>query len=92
MTSASDSPEQTGAPRKKGGIKLPTKSNKVGWFMPMLESMSERDELSEVVKNRVVKSCELMDAGVHLFANAFVNQDGAADLMTKYEGVDAEAL
>ena len=92
MTSASDSPEQTGAPRKKGGIKLPTKSNKVGWFMPMLESMSERDELSEVVKNRVVKSCELMDAGLNLFANGFVKHHNAVDVMAAHEGMDAEAL
>ncbi len=92
LTSSADFSDQPGTPKKKGGIKLPTKSTKVGWFMPMLESLAERDELNEVVKNRVVKSCELMDAGVHLFANGFVKQDGAADLMTKYEGVDAEAL
>ena len=93
LTSSADFPNQPGTPtKKKGGIKLPTKSTKVVWFMPMLESLAERDELNEVVKNRVVKSCELMDAGVNLFANGFVKQDGAADLTAKYEGADAEAL
>lgn len=40
--------------------------------MPMLQSLADKDELNEVVKNCVVKSCELMDAGVPLHLNGFV--------------------
>ena len=47
---------------KKPTIKLGTKSQHAGYFMPMLESFASREGLNEVVKNRVVKSCDLLDA------------------------------
>lgn len=53
--------------------------------MPMLENLSSRDELNEVVKNRVVKSCELMDAGVSLFANGFKKTHDAAQILKEHE-------
>lgn len=43
-------------------VKLATKSAHASYFMPMLQSLADKDELNEVVKNCVVKSCELMDA------------------------------
>ena len=77
-------------PAKK--IKLATKSENVQCFMPMLASFDERDELNEVVKNRIVKSCELKDSGVSLHANGFVKENSASDLMEKYGPYDDEAL
>lgn len=35
--------------------------------MPMLESFAARDGLNEVIKNRVSKACDLLDAGVPAF-------------------------
>ena len=82
--------------RKK--IKLPTKSPQVECFMPMLVSFAERDELNEVVKNKIAKSCELVESGTSLHANGFVKKNYAADLMAEYgetapeylEAMDAE--
>ena len=50
----------------------------------MLEGLAARDELNEVVKNRVVKACELMDAGKNIFANGFVKEDYTIAIMNKY--------
>ena len=58
----------------------------------MLQSLAARDELNEVVKNRVVKSCEILDAGASLFANGFVKEDDAAVVMAENESKDADAL
>ena len=60
--------------------------------MPMLESFADRDELNEVVKNRVVKSCELLDAGVALHANGFVKEHDIADIMATYVASTEEDL
>ena len=56
---------------KKQKIKLNTKSQHAAYFMPMLEGFAQRDMLNEVIKNRVVKACDLLDAGVPLFPNDF---------------------
>ncbi|EGY24225.1 lysyl-tRNA synthetase [Desulfovibrio sp. A2] len=58
----------------------------------MLESLEARDELNEVVKNRVVKSCELLDDGVSLYPNGFVKQHDVAAISAEYEGLTAEEL
>ena len=76
--------------RKK--IKLPTKSEHAAGFMSMLESFVLRDELNEVVKNKVAKSCDLKDMGVSLHANGFVKEHYATELAEKYSGHDADAL
>ena len=60
--------------------------------MPMLASFDNRDELNEVVKNKVVKSCELKDADISLHANGFVKEDNAADILEAYGGCDEESL
>ncbi|CAK7003692.1 MAG: Lysine--tRNA ligase [Desulfovibrio sp.] len=76
--------------RKK--IKLPTKSAKAECFMPMLVSFAERDELNEVVKNKIAKSCELLESGISLHANGFVKKNHAAELMEHYEEAAPESL
>lgn len=60
--------------------------------MPMLESLAARDELNEVVKNRVVKSCEILDAGAKLYANGFVKKHDAAAVLAENKDRDAGAL
>jgi lysyl-tRNA synthetase, class II len=52
-------------------IKLPIKSPHVDYFQPLLENLQAREELNEVMKNRVSKACQLMDDGVNLFPNDF---------------------
>ncbi|MCG8533375.1 MAG: lysine--tRNA ligase [Desulfovibrionales bacterium] len=58
----------------------------------MLESFVERDELNEVVKNRVAKSCDLLDAGVSLYPNGFKKEDDFSQIRAEYEGLNAEEL
>jgi lysyl-tRNA synthetase class 2 len=60
--------------------------------MPMLERFAERDELNEVVKNRVAKSCELVDAGVKLFANGFRQANHIDDVLARFGEADDTAL
>lgn len=60
--------------------------------MPMLKSLAARDELNEVIKNRVVKSCEILDSGTSLFANGFIKEHNAASVLLANENKDAEAL
>lgn len=94
--SSSDIPPKPGsgqrpAPRKPA-IKIASKSPQVCYFMPMMESFAARDELNEVVKNRVVKSCEILDGGSSLYANGFVKQDSAALIISENESKNAETL
>ncbi|MDR0339256.1 MAG: lysine--tRNA ligase [Desulfovibrio sp.] len=58
----------------------------------MLESLAARDELNEVIKNRVVKSCEILDAGSNLYGNGFVKRDNAADVLRENEEKSAEQI
>ena len=87
---ASDNQNSSG--KGRGAVKIASKSAHAPYFMPMLQSLAARDELNEVVKNRVVKSCEILDAGASLFANGFVKEDDAAIVMAENEGKDADAL
>ena len=73
-------------------IKLGTKSPHVDYFMPMLQALAARDELNEVIKNVVVKSCDLLDAGVKLHPDGFVKEHDAGMLRAAYEGYDAQEL
>ncbi len=81
---------QESSNRKK--IKLPTKSEHSAYFMPMLTRLDERDELNEVIKSRVAKSCDMMDAGVPLFPNRFNKEIDVAEIQAGYEGLEAEEL
>lgn len=56
----------------------------------MLRSLAAREELNEVVKNRIVKSCEILDAGASLFANGFVKEHDALSLLQESEEAGAE--
>ena len=90
--SSSSSQNNPGKEQGKAPVKIASKSPHAACFMPMLASLAARDELNEVVKNRVVKSCEILDAGTSLFANGFVKEDDAASVMAENEGKDAETL
>ena len=76
----------------KGTVKIASKSANAPYFMPMLESLSARDELNEFIKSRVVKSCEILDAGTSLFANGFVKQHDAAFVLAENESKTPEEL
>jgi lysyl-tRNA synthetase class 2 len=73
-------------------IKLPTKSIHADKFIPMLENFAVRGELNEVVKNRVAKACELLDAGTTLFANGFRKTQQAGELSARYAECDTATL
>jgi lysyl-tRNA synthetase class 2 len=46
-----------------------------------------------VIKNRVGKACEILDSGLSVFANGFVKEHNAADLLAAYGEVrDGEVL
>ena len=77
---------------KKSRVKLATKSAQAAYFLPMLESMAERGDLSEVSKNRVVKACELLDNGKRIYANGFVKSHQAGQLGADYDQADDETL
>ena len=76
----------------KPAIKLGTKSQHVGYFMPMLESFAAREGLNEVVKNRVVKSCDLLDAGVPLFPNDFRKEHNVTWVLDKFGALEGDSL
>lgn len=78
--------------RKANAVKIATKSPNAAYFSHMLQSMSEKDELNEVIKNRVVKSCDIIDSGVKLYANGFIKTDYAADILSKHADIYEEAL
>ena len=58
----------------------------------MLESFAVREGLNEVVKNRVVKSCDLLDAGVPLFPNDFRKEHDVAWVLEKFGALEGEDL
>ncbi|MDR2056477.1 MAG: lysine--tRNA ligase [Desulfovibrio sp.] len=60
--------------------------------MPLLESISAREGLNEVLKNRVSKACDLLDAGVPLFPNNFRKQHHIAFVLERFGTADAETL
>lgn len=73
-------------------VKLATKSAHAAYFMPMLQSLADKDELNEVVKNCVVKSCELLDAGVPLHPDGFIKEHDAGALRAEYEAYSSAEL
>lgn len=77
---------------KKPAVKLGTKSKYAGYFMPMLESFAAREGLNEVVKNRVVKACDLLDAGVPLFPNDFRKEHSIVWVLDKFGDLEGDAL
>ncbi len=81
---------QKKSPRKP--VKLATKSPNAAYFAPMLESLAQKDELNEVVKNCVVKSCDLLDAGVPLYPNGFEKKDDAGSIRAVYEAYEGDEL
>ena len=82
--------ESTKEKAKKPKIKLGTKSPHAEYFMPMLESFAASDNLNEVIKSRVAKSCDILDSGVPLFPNDFRKEHDVAWVEQTY-GVLPEA-
>ncbi len=77
--------------KRPAPVKMPTKSPQVEKFMPMLTRFAERDELNEVIKNRVAKSCEYLDEGIPLYPNDFDKKNSIADALA-FEDRDEAAL
>ena len=85
-------PQKPGQGKRKPTVKLGSKSPHADYFMPMLQSLAERDELNEVIKNRIVKSCEILDAGTQLYANGFARIDKAAAVIAESDAKCSEDL
>ncbi len=73
-------------------IKLASKSKHVAYFQPLLQSMDKHNELNEVIKNCVSKSCDLLDLNVQLYPNDFRKQDDAAAIHAEFQASSAEEL
>ncbi|MDR1856868.1 MAG: lysine--tRNA ligase [Desulfovibrio sp.] len=58
----------------------------------MLESLAAQDDLNEVIKNRVVKSCDLLDAGVPLFPNTFDRRHHVSQILDRHGESTPETL
>ncbi len=84
--------ENKGQQPKRKAVKIASKSPHVAYFSSMLESFAARDDLNEVVKNRVVKACDLLDAGVALYPNDFQKKDVIEEVLQNYGGYDVDAL
>jgi lysyl-tRNA synthetase class 2 len=78
-------------PRRRD-FKLPVKSDKVERFHPLLEALANRDELNEVLKNRVAKAVQLLDGDIPLYPNDFVKNDDIGRTMADHDSLDEEAL
>ena len=78
-------------PRRRD-FKLPVKSDKVERFYPLLEALANRDELNEVLKNRVAKACQLLDGNIPLYPNDFVKTSDIGRSMADHDSLDEEAL
>lgn len=76
----------------KPKVKLATKSSHAQYFMPMLESFAIRDDLNEVIKNRVSKACDLLDCGCRLFPNDFRKQHSVEWVNSSFDHLDSEQL
>jgi lysyl-tRNA synthetase class 2 len=74
------------------GTRLAGNSPHRGYFMPMLEHLAQRDELNEVIKNRVVKACEILDSGAALYSNGFRKENEAAEILSANENLGEEDL
>lgn len=77
---------------KKPVVKLGSKSSHAAYFMPMLESFAARDDLNEVIKNRVSKACDILDAGVPLFPNDFRKEHAVSWVLEKFGELGDNAL
>ncbi|WP_072697967.1 lysine--tRNA ligase [Desulfovibrio litoralis] len=56
----------------------------------MLQNFAKRNELNEVLKNRVSKSCELLDNNVKLYSNGFEKIHHATDILQYSDKTDEE--
>ncbi len=61
-------------------------------FKPLVDALSARDELNDVLKVRIDKACALLDGDVHLYPNTFRKDTHIADILAQYSDKDEEAL
>lgn len=73
-------------------IKLATKSRHAPYFMPMLESLKQHEDLNEVIKNRVCKACDILDCGAPLYPNDFHKLHDIAWVNEKFGPFSLEEL
>ncbi|MDR1359462.1 MAG: lysine--tRNA ligase [Deltaproteobacteria bacterium] len=65
-------------------MKIAGASPYAAYFAPTLEALAARGELNEVIKNRVSKSCEILDSGLSVFANGFAKEHDIADILASH--------
>lgn len=73
-------------------IKLKIKSPTVERFQPMLQALAAKDELNEVIKNRVEKGVQLLDDGIPLFPNDRKKDADVQFILDTYRNVPQEEL
>ena len=73
-------------------VKLATKSEHAGRFMPMLSALQAKDELNSVITTRVEKACTLLDAGIPLYPNDFQRDTEIKSLWDGFADTDGEVL
>jgi len=73
-------------------IKLKIKSENADKFQPLLQALADKDELNEILKNRVEKAVLLMDEGVPLYPNGFVKTDDLGAIAESHANTPAEGL
>ena len=78
--------------KKNKKIKLATKSEHAGRFMPMLEALQAKDEMNAVIKTRVEKACALLDDGIQLYPNDFKRDTEIKSIWNEYSETDGETL
>ncbi len=77
---------------RRRDFKLPVKSDKVERFHPLLEALASRDELNEVLKNRVAKAVQLLDGDVPLYPNDFVKDSDIGQTVAAHDPMDNDTL
>lgn len=61
-------------------------------FGPMVRALEDKDELNDVIKSRILKSCALLDEGVKLYPNDFKKNQDIAYLLEKYGDCQDESI
>ncbi|MDQ7835244.1 MAG: lysine--tRNA ligase [Humidesulfovibrio sp.] len=67
-------------------------SRHAGRFKPLVDALSARDELNDVLKGRIDKACALLDEDVSLYPNTFRKDTDLADIVSGYTDLDEEGL
>jgi lysyl-tRNA synthetase class 2 len=84
--------EKNSESKQNRPVKLAVKSPYVEKFQSHLLNLRDRDELNEVLKNRVEKAVTLMDLDVPLYPNGYDKNVDVAEIWDKYEEMGEEDL